>query len=175
MTDTTATNGTRAAAHTNTHTADRVLSYLDAGREHCEPMDDATVERFIRATCREQSETGRPSLLTRQEAELWGDIGRVFWDRISIVPEVQISVPCAIFCCLLSDGRPGDVVMWAYTINRLFRRTRQRVTMTTLAKAFPMGFPTRERRLALWDEQKCHRHGVVGDNMVDRLSTWMLD
>jgi hypothetical protein len=72
---------------------------------------------------------------------------------------------------MISD-RAGHAVMWAYTLNEIFVKTGQPVTMLSIVDHFPMGFPTEEEYRACWASQK--EEGKPLGNAVDDFSTWSL-
>lgn len=158
-----------------------VLSYLDA--KDVAPMTEAISRLFmdcILAERAEQKTAGKLEPFSEKISQEAGPAGQIFEKRLSWPHHAgqqcaTVSVPCAIFVIMLSGGSPGKIVMWAYTINRLYQRKRDMVTMDDLAHAFPIGFPTEQAEHELWDAQKARRHGQEGDNMVDKIETWFVD
>ncbi len=156
-----------------------VQSYLDIDQHAARPMSIDETELFVRCTFAEKAERDEKGDLTPLNASIASELGAVGkimhkrWECFS--PEVKVSVPCAIFVLTLADGSPGKVVMWAYTLNRMYQRKRDIINMDDLSQAFPWGFPTQVQERTLWHAQKCYVHGVHGDNMMDQKQTWALD
>lgn len=75
-----------------------------------------------------------------------------------------------------STGRPGDMVMWAYTTKCLARELgKNLITVDDLVNAFPMGIPTDQAREQIWREQKiamADRKNITIDNLFDLPETW---
>jgi hypothetical protein len=86
------------------------------------------------------------------------------------LPErVKVSMPVVLFIGNLMSS-PGDAVMWAYTLTRMFDRKGSLITMSDLATAFPWGFPTDDAKSRIWDDQKGYTHGIKCDNILDSYS-----
>lgn len=79
--------------------------------------------------------------------------------------KLDYSIPLMVFIAILSAGRPGTAVMWVHALLRLQQTTKQKVTLTSLAVAYPVGFPTEATLQEMWDSQK----GIGGavDNYLD--------
>lgn len=148
-----------------------VLSYLDA--KAVEPMTREQTEFFIRCCIADMDDKAPVRV---GEATRCGEAGLVLFGRLNQAgATVPITLPAAAFILFLSDGLPGEIVMWAYAANRLYARWRRTISTDELAEAFPNGFPTESERLRLWDAQKGNMHGRkdVG-NMVDLPETWTI-
>jgi len=160
-----------------------VLSYLDIDQHGARPMSQEEAKMFTQCVFAERAElakNGRLEAFTEAISKECGAVGQIFEKRLSW-PACQsqqcafVSVPCALMVLTLAGGSPGKIVMWAYTINRMYQRKRDLITMDDLAHYFPWGFPTEQQEHTLWDAQKGCRHGRKCDNMVDQIDTWYLD
>lgn len=151
-----------------------VLSYLDAPASTRIPMTEDQSLLFAECVL---AEANKPDFLfTEKQAALLGPIGEIFYHRLQVAGPVEITMPLALFLCFMSDGIPGEAVMWAYTMNRMYLRkgSLSMLTIGDLSNAFPWGFPDENERHRLWDAQKGHEHGENCDNMVDQKLTWEL-
>jgi hypothetical protein len=160
-----------------------VLSYLDIDQNKARPMTEEECRLFMECVFAEKRELetkGKLEAFTEEISKECGAVGQIFEKRLSWPACVSqqcafVSVPCALFVLSLAGGSPGKIVMWAYTINRMYQRKRDLITMDDLSLCFPWGFPTEPQEHELWDAQKGSRHGVKCDNMVDQIETWFLD
>lgn len=150
-----------------------VLSYLDSDKRA--PMNREQTDLFIRCTVAEQVKS---ELFNEQVANECGPVGQILYHRLQLQGPVQITVGLAVFIMSLTGGVPGKIVMWGYTLNRMFKRKAESIgghlTIDDLAFCFPMGFPVEEEENRLWDAQKGHLHNFECDNMVDQMDTWLL-
>lgn len=165
----------------------KILSYLDVDQKYVAPMTEEQSEMFLRCFFaeRDAKQKGVLEPLDEEWASKLGDAGMIFYKRLAWQPPgspiVTVSVPTTAFLLSLSGGIPGNIVMWAYTMNRYFNEHRKLIDTEDISMAFPWGFPTKEQALEIWDAQKVHKHGDVDagrpgtDNMVDRPETWMLE
>jgi hypothetical protein len=129
------------------------------------PMDEETSKLFIKCTLIELQQQEE---FTKQIAyEELGICGKIFWDRLNLYGG-KVSLPTAIIAITLSKGLPGNLVMWAFTLARLYKAAEKMVTISDLAEVFPAGFPTEDGELEIWDAQKGHEWGERAiDNMLD--------
>lgn len=67
----------------------------------------------------------------------------------------------------LCDGIPGRMVMWAYTLYRIHRKTGETVSLKDVCDFFPEGFPTESEHQKAWDEQKGANRGLECGNILD--------
>jgi hypothetical protein len=95
------------------------------------------------------------------------------WERI-VGPEALMMISS-----LRTSDRPGNAVMWAYTLLFLRADEGEPVTIDLLSQRFPVGFPTAEAMHAVWDQQKVFNHKdeaavhpALSDNMLDRPPWW---
>lgn len=151
-----------------------VLSYLDSDPKTHVPMTKEQTELYIRCYYGEQAKPDQ--MFELAEAEQCGDIGRIFYHRLTLAGPIKMSLGVALFVLSLAGGVPGRIVMWAYTMNRMYKRKAESIgghlTMEDLSFCFPMGFPSEQEEHRLWDAQKGHCHGRKCDNMVDQMDTW---
>jgi hypothetical protein len=91
-------------------------------------------------------------------------------------PKMDVSPLVQIFCSGVLSKSPAEVVMWAFTLNEIWAREGQPVTMAALADNFPMGFPTADEKHRLWDAQKVvgEREPGTSDNQVDDFRNWAM-
>lgn len=83
----------------------------------------------------------------------------------------KVEITFDAFLLVLSlCSSPGEVVMWSYTLHRLFEKTKSLITIAVLANEWAYGFPTQETMKKFWDSQKCP--GKRPDNLLDYASTW---
>lgn len=76
--------------------------------------------------------------------------------------------PAAILMAsALSEGIPGRMVMWAYTLYREFKKKSTPVTLKSLCHTFGSGFPDAKAYQTMWENQKGRTHGVEVDNLLD--------
>lgn len=138
-----------------------------------EPMDENLTKLFTRATLGELE--GDDRLFTAEDAAYTGFIGQIIQKRLEAMsPNTKVSLGVGLIATFNSNGIPGRAVFWAYTLHRMAReRSYAKVTMETLAEAFPMGFPDEESFALLWDEQKTKPEQGLTDNLLDRKETWL--
>lgn len=145
-----------------------IESFLDVDHVDCEPMGEELCKIFVEATLLEMSGKGRP--LTKEIAEEIGPIAQILWGRLQLA-ETPVTLGVGLVVSLDSEGVPGNAVMWAYTLNRLHKRTGKLIKLMDLALAFPIGFPTEAARQRLWTAQKGTREDMV-DNWLDQMEPW---
>jgi len=144
-----------------------VKSLLDVPENQRDRMSQAAAELFVNATMAEMmGQAGEP--FDGACAAKLGAIGQIMWQRLQWA-DAKITVAVGIFLAWLAEGNPGNAVMWAYTMTRLYQKLGRTITTADLAGAFPMGFPTEAGRLAIWDGQK--GDGPFG-NLLDLRETW---
>lgn len=86
--------------------------------------------------------------------------------------DAQISPGVRVFCSVISDN-PAQVVMWAYTLHLLWRRSKKKVDFAAFANAFPWGIPKEDAITPIWDSQKRKPEpGTMNDNLLDDKKTW---
>lgn len=93
---------------------------------------------------------------------------------LQVQPSQSFSISAilyAISCCT----RPGDAVLWAYTLCEEGRKLDRPVTVGDLLNAFPLGYPSDVARCEIWDRQKLPRDEQVGigDNWLDTKEAWV--
>jgi hypothetical protein len=108
---------------------------------------------------------------------------QVLDQRLKVVgSDTKVSPAVKVICSLLSEGSPGEAVMWAYSLHYLLvAENLSKITLTDLSNYFPMGFPTKEARHTVWDAQKGYKMIEDGrldssyenvDNWVDNFDNW---
>ena len=118
-------------------------------------------------------------IVTKMDADLEGCMPyqilkrRLEAFKQSLSPTLDVGVLPMVLCSSLCES-PGKAVLWAYTLNEIFAKTGQPVTIRNFVDHFPMGFPTEEAYKKCWDAQKCVRgeNGNTTDNAVDNFETW---
>lgn len=90
-------------------------------------------------------------------------------------PTLDIGIPVLVFLSSICDS-PGQIVMWAHTLNEMFVKLGHKVTLSDFAKEFPMGIPIDEEYRRVWDLQKrIPEPGTIGgDNLIDDFTQWSL-
>lgn len=142
------------------------------------PMTKELSEMFLQATLLELQDKrdGRLRGFTEEDSNQMGFPGRLLWSRLKIYGrgETQVGMSAAIIA-LAQCRNPADVVMWAFTLNRLYIEQQKIVTISDLAEAFPIGFPNEKGKEEVWDAQKISNWGVKldsndhNDNMLDHV------
>lgn len=141
------------------------------------PMDKRLSEIFLQATLLEMQEKRNGGIrdFTEEDASQMGFPGKLLWSRLQIYGrgESKISMACVLVSVIQCEN-PGDIVMWAFTLNRLYLEQQRTVTVGDLAEAFPIGFPNAKGREEVWDAQKISNWGVElddhNDNMLDHVN-----
>ena len=72
-------------------------------------------------------------------------------------------------CSSLSDGIPGKLVMWAFTLYALGDKLDEPVSIKDWAFHFADGVPQERYYVDAWDAQKGYTHGLEMDNLLDSL------
>jgi len=89
---------------------------------------------------------------------------------------VHITPGLLLMLIELGQGRPGFLVMWAYTISHIARNTGKKlIASTDWADAFPFGIPTQDAYKSTWEAQKVppsETHFGLSDNYLDRMEYW---
>jgi len=79
---------------------------------------------------------------------------------------LKINDPSLMLISFLSNGIPGNIVMYLYYLKHHQLQYQEPITIRAMAtELFPMGFVTKEALARLWDAQK-----VKGSNMLDAIS-----
>lgn len=100
-----------------------------------------------------------------------GFTGQILESRLSACSNVKITKGLALLLVFLSNGNPGNVVMWAYTMHVI---AKQKVgclpiTISDFSEFFPMGVPSEEGLCTTWDAQKDPNNG---SNLIDDKANW---
>jgi hypothetical protein len=89
---------------------------------------------------------------------------------------VNLSVGGLLGLVAWTNGRPGDMVMWAYTASQIAKSSGTKlITCNDLVEAFPFGIPTEEARKKIWEAQKVPFDEIkngMSDNYLDMLEFW---
>lgn len=139
-------------------------SLLDLDIKYCVPMDKETSEIYIKCSI---LETRDPQEFTEQHAAQMGMIGKILFPRLKIFG-AKCTLAVALAVCHISAGSPGNVVLYAFTLGRLFKQNNKIVDMMALSNAFPIGFPNEAGLQAVWETQKGHHWELDCDNLLDR-------
>lgn len=146
----------------------KLKSLLDY-RKNLKQMRQEDCEMFLHCSMAEQK-TPNPTDMKLDEAPIGVQImfSRLKWAGF----QDKVSFWVKLFLAGISD-RPGNVVMWAYTMADLAEREQKVITMTELAFAFPDGFPSPEDMQECWDAQKGRSMGEKNiDNCMDVQEFW---
>src|SRR5690606_8551320 len=100
---------------------------------------------------------------------------KIFLARLSPA-EPPITLGCILIATCDAD-RPGDAVMWAWTLVQLAKRKGGLVTAKDLIEAFAGKLPSKEFKSKIWDSQKKWAHGIQyqspsSDNLLDEIPLW---
>ncbi len=101
---------------------------------------------------------------------------RVFKNRLeAYAPDVICgNAPFVFLVCLCKT--PAEAVMWAYTLKHMsILEHGEKITIKTLTKYFPTGFPKESTMHSCWDNQKGRANGVDGDNLLDYPEYWKFE
>jgi hypothetical protein len=136
-----------------------------------QPMDKEQSSMFMRLMLAEMQ--GSIEEFGDKQAHEFGFPGQVLKKRLDLGP-IKISTALALWLVLLSEGNPGSIVMWAWTMRELFVQHNHRMlTVNDWTMAFPMGVPTEEERSRIWDLQK--QDGAPAGNGLDRGHIWTVN
>lgn len=90
----------------------------------------------------------------------------------------EVTTPYVVaLMMVLSNGRPGTAVLWAYTLKQMYERKGERVALNVWSDPdfFGRGVPTEEYYHATWLAQKGYTLGLKGvDNYLDQREPWSL-
>lgn len=139
-------------------------SYLDG--KDIVPMTKEQAKIFLECV---MSELMIENELNESNHKQLGLTGEIFYQRLQF-QKVKISLQATIFLVLMAEGNPGKIVMWAYTITRMFQKYKRYITLNELSDSFPMGFPSEEEQGEIWDDQK--RKIAPYGNMIDDPNNW---
>jgi hypothetical protein len=155
----------------------KLKSLLDfKGKGYTEPMDQEQSKALI-ALCmmeRQFLTVEQASPETQQLIET-DRACQIFHRRLKFYG-VDVSPSVILLCSMESDGRPGTLVMWAYTCVHLAEKYQKGlITLEEFTLGFPMGFPTEKAKRECWELQKCkpdHAKGLT-DNEMDNSANWV--
>ena len=78
---------------------------------------------------------------------------------------LDATMPSGFVLAALMADTPGEAVMWAIAVVRLYQRTGKPGTLASIMEHYGRkGLPTKARLNAVWDAQK-----IGGANMLDRM------
>lgn len=126
-----------------------------------EPMDHEQAELLTRIIINEDK---LKTLITETSFDTAGFIGKVFAQRL-VACGVKVHMSAAIFALSLME-RPGDAVMWTWTLFNMQHDGDHVVTINDLVYKFPSGFPTRESYDKCWDAQKVGSANGLDDQRI---------
>ena len=129
--------------------------FLNAAKE---PMNDKLSAIFINMLMSEGKEINIPELKSQFLYQLI--------DKRVEHMGLQVSDPAKIFLMFLSEGSPGNAVMYLYAMGA----KTTAIDMNTVADLFPVGFVPKNKLDALWDCQKAHVNEQAGDNCLDQIT-----
>lgn len=139
--------------------------FLALGKSNdVKPMVIEQSKAFISMNFLERDEQATKGALSEIRADfLWNVM-----EKRAQLYKLNCTIPMLMFVRFLCDS-PGKGVMWVHALKRLEQKTPTgKVTMETLAHAFPVGFPTDAALQKLWDEQK--GLGDAVDNYLDMVA-----
>lgn len=134
----------------------------------CQPFDKETTNTFLGLLMAEMNQA-EVELFNQTNVENFGTIGHILLQRLNLTQGVQVTVRCAVLIAILSNGSPGAVVLWAWTLREIWLKTKQPVDLRAWTDNFPMGVPTQSEVDRIWDAQK--GAGPNG-NQLDNALIW---
>lgn len=147
------------------------MSFPSLLKTKTQPMDKEQSEMFMRLLMGEMQ--GKTQPFTPEQATEFGFLGKVLLSRLDL-GQIKISTALALWCIVLSNGSPGGIVQWAWTMRELFLQHGKRMlTVNDWTMAFPMGVPTEEECSRIWDLQK--QEGAPAGNGLDRGEVWTVN
>jgi hypothetical protein len=156
-----------------------ISSFLDVPVSEMEVLDADSTETFIRMSFTERKLKDENSLdfeFNEEKANSAGEIGMILFQRL-LLDETKISFPLALLICSICNGNPAQLVMWAYTLNRIYREIKKDrvVTIEDWSLKFPIGVPNNEAMRKIWEQQKVSPEELKGgnDNLLDRQWPWV--
>lgn len=87
--------------------------------------------------------------------------------------DVPVTEHLIAFISLIID-RPAKAVMWAYTLNRMFKERQREIDIKIFSDYgyFADGIPTEEEYQRIWDSQKVKSEFPKSDNALDDPDYW---
>ena len=141
-----------------------IKSYIDISESDCESMSEDVSKTYAQAI---MLDIQSPAEFVEEDADRLGFSGKVLIDRLKW-GDIKISRGLAAIITMLSKGVPGEIVMWAFTLCKMYKGST--LTASDLASYFPIGFPIEEAREKIWDAQK-DVNAPLG-NAVDDKENW---
>ena len=90
-------------------------------------------------------------------------LGRLTTHADGVLPEARL----AFLLDLVSEGNPGNLVMWAWTLYRMSKQLGHKlVTLDDFASTFPSGVPDSSAYSEVWAEQKTCGGGNALDHTL---------
>lgn len=128
---------------------------------HSRPMDKDEAKIMINAMM-------NPKLQEVFDEAASNDIGiegRILQKRLAACSTAKITYGLAILVIVMSNGSPGNLVMWAYTFHKMNKG--EVLTINDFAHYFPFGVPSERGLSETWESQKDH-----GMNLIDDVKNW---
>ena len=89
---------------------------------------------------------------------------------------VQMTAGLLLVLATLAGSRPGNLVMWAYTISQIAKnKNKQLITVLDWVDNFPFGVPSDDAYQNTWKAQKVSNHEYsdgISDNHMDNIEFW---
>ena len=102
-----------------------------------------------------------------------GHIGRILLQRLEWTRSVKITIRCAVLIVLLSNGLPGNTVLWAWTLRAIWLKNgRRTVDLHTWLRHFPLVLPSEEEISRVWEAQKDGKS--PNGNRLDNHQVWVV-
>ena len=135
-----------------------------------EAMDQKGSEVFL-SLCMAEMNGDRAhatAAITDFEEKSW--VFKVMISRLTALSEAEIS-PWALMLIGSMLDTPAKAVLWAYTLDLIYvDNGRKEVTIDTVTKHFPMGFPTEAAYCEIWNSQKMK--DAPNGNWIDSLESY---
>lgn len=108
------------------------------------------------------AEKANPDFLPSEAAAL--PLVRIVQNRLQSL-RVECTAQVKLLVAQLSEGNPGNAVMYCHMVCRIHQLCGCRVDLERISQYFPLGFHTCNQLQNLWDCQKTN-----GMNMLDAVS-----
>lgn len=155
-----------------------------------EPMSDEVTELFVGMMMHEldRERAGeQPTPFTEKDLEKYGGPAafpmKVYAAHAKETRAMFVTIEVLTLFAVLANGRPHIMTMWAHSVAQEFGLTdtgqprmverisaEKPLTVGTLVRIFPNGFPTEEAYSTAWDYQK--RSDNFGGNHIDDRANW---
>lgn len=161
-----------------------VKSLLDVPEEQRGQLSEDEAVMFMKASTLDGK---NPEVFSRDVPEFdkfFKEGGEILLDRLDL-DNTKVTLAVGLWVVYYAthtapgDKRVTNLILWAYTLNRIRRKCKcDLVTMTEVADEFPFGFPTQEGIDEIWESQKVSPNEEKRPWGMDRLdckAIWQQD